>query len=1577
MNRADEGVAIIGMACLFPGAPNLASFWSNICAGVDAITEVPPGRFSKTFYEPGSRAADRFGCWRGGFIDAHPVFSPLKHAIMPVAARASEPDQLMVLDLVLDAIQDAGLDPTRLPNERTGVVLGKGNYPTPGQTRRAMFVWGAEQLVVALRDLFPGITETEIQRVKRDYQKQVDVARGEGLIGLVPNLTASRVAHRFNLKGAAYTVDAACASALIALERAYRELVEEKADLMLCGGVHLCQSEVFWSIFHGLKALSPSQQIRPFDRNADGLLIGEGIGILLLKRRRDALRDENRIYAIINAIESSSDGRGTSIISPNVEGQLLALERAWAAARNLEPQDIGLMEAHGTGTPVGDVAEIDTLRRFFGNAGDRPKVGIGSVKSMIGHAMPAAGAASMIKSALAIYHGVLPPTLHCSSPRQTLYETRFEPVVNARQWTDRYRITGVNAFGFGGINAHCILSAPLTPKKAASVRIIDDRTTPKGEKPLLFAADTKAELIDALERRRVGGKGFHRLAICEPTQKAFERAKRVVAHGRRVHGRLGIFYSPNAFIAEGGKVAFLFPGFDEHFEPRIEDLVGHIKIHGEPGLDAENTRWSRAIIRVNRVIFASFSRANIRPDLLAGHSIGEWSAMWAAGIIDDQCIQDLSASLPEFETERDITYISAGCDEKRALSVLSDMRNITISHDNCPHQVILCGPARELKTAITVLRRSGVICKELSFGSSIHSHYYEPDITRIASSLRACLIGSDRVFRSATVQNTRSRDEGLAALFRGASDAADRAVPPERGVEEVIKHALSQKKIFAPRCPIYSSTTCNKYPDQPDQIIQLCLEHLVKRVRFRELIEKLYADGVRIFVQTGTGSLAGFVADTLRGRPHLAVEGNVKDRSGIDQITRALAALWVEGAEPDFEKFLPAGPPSPSVEATSIGLSLDTPLLRFEKPIEVTWSEPAVQDFNSSNPATAAFRRNLHALYGFQREINRLSQSRQNPPVYTRAESNLWRATDDAGLNGPEADERIFRSRISLQSHPELTDHGFYYKPDWPDTTDHGSVVPMTGLLCLMQEAAQSMFPDQKLFAFENVIARRVLAVVPATDLEIRCRKIDESRINVELVSYASGIVRLGEHDFQGRPYNAPRLRNPRPSPIDAATLYADRWMFHGPRYQGIKAIGPVGDDGIIGELSCGDAMGALLDNAGQLLGAWIMLNSLQKCLPLPARIKRIRFHRPNPPAHARVECAVIIRDQKANQITADIQVAFEGSLWADIEGWQDALNPVDDRVWALCSKPKKTLLSDCRGDREVLFRDIHASSVAREYIAGWYIVGHERQALHGLAPRERRRWLNKRVAARDAVRNYYKNLDNRDLYPCQVLLRDLGRDRFRVIQPDDDPLEITSVMSDNDVSARVVPIDRAKLEANGFLSHISPPSDTTGSPLTLQSVAYDQLKIGECAAISKIFDQRDLYLFAATTSDINPIHLDERFAATSTFGRRVAHGMWSTGLISAVLGTLLPGPGSIYLGQSMKFLRPVFLGDKVKATVEVAAKDDRRKLVTFKCRVTNQRGETIATGLAEGIVPNTSSRVPAPTLPEIILRSKNRPSES
>lgn len=295
MSEAGEPIAIVGAGALFPGAGSAAELWRNVLEGVDAIGDVPPGRWDPAvYYDPGAYGrepeSDRFYCRRGGFVDELATVDPARFGIVPAAVRGMEPDHLLALRVAGDAIADAG-GAERLPDRsRIGVVLGRGGFITPGAARADQRVSTSHQVAGILGEIVPELGPRRLAEIRRAFCERLGPDEPDASAGLLPGFAAARVADRFDLRGPAYTLDAACASSLLAVEHAVRALRGGQADAMLAGGVHHAHHATVWSVFSRLRALSPSETIRPFDRAADGTLLSEGTGVVLLKRLSDARR---------------------------------------------------------------------------------------------------------------------------------------------------------------------------------------------------------------------------------------------------------------------------------------------------------------------------------------------------------------------------------------------------------------------------------------------------------------------------------------------------------------------------------------------------------------------------------------------------------------------------------------------------------------------------------------------------------------------------------------------------------------------------------------------------------------------------------------------------------------------------------------------------------------------------------------------------------------------------------------------------------------------------------------------------------------------------------------------------------------------------------------------------------------------------------------------------------------------------------------------------------------------------------------------------------------------------------------
>ena len=1272
------GFAIVGMECIFLGAANLEAFWSNLRAGVDAITDVPEARWDEVFYDPGSAASDRMPCRRGGCIDAYARFDPLEYGIMPLAADQAEPDQLLALDVAARALEDAGYSRQALPRQGTGVVLGRGNYAGPGRVRLEQHVRMAEQLLRALRDLVPGVTEQQLAEVKQEFQSRIGAASGDAAIGLVPNLSASRIANRLDLDGPAYTVDAACASALVALDRACQDLESGRADVMLCGAVHVCQEVAFWSVLKELGAISPSGQIRPFDQRADGLLVSEGVGVLVLKRLADAERAGDRIYAVVRGTGLSSDGREVALMNPSVQGQLLALRRAWDQA-GLDPRAVGLLEAHGTGTVAGDGVELETILRFFGGPRtDGPPSALGSVKSMIGHAMPAAGAAGLIKTALAVYHGVRPCTLHCERPREAMAHSLFEMQQRTAPWPESERIAAVNAFGFGGINAHAVLHSAGPAARGAVGSAPTARRLPG---LLCVAADSAAGLLAALERGADGGTGQHRVAILDPTPARIERARNIVERGKALAAQ-GIYFTPRGLLADGGKLAFLHPGFDARFEPRIEALAPHfslreVELPTEPGLEPQGI----ALMGVNRLMSGALQRLGLRPDLMAGQSIGEWSAMVEAGVVAAEAVDAFSSTLrPGSLDFADAGFAMLACGLQEAQQILEGLEEVEISHDNCPHQVIVCGSEGGLDRVAERMRGLGVLCQRLPFGSGVHSRFFTPHLPSHVRNIRRFAFS-----------------------------------PPE--------------------LPLYSATSAERYPAQPQAIAELAISHMVKPVRFRELVERLYADGARVFVQVGTGSLIGFVKDTLRERPHFGIAANVRQRGGREQLLHVAAALWAHGADPDIEALHDA---EVRRSRSTRQLSLGVPMVRFERPLMLAPVQSAPSQ-SAQDPLAQAFDESMGHLSRAQAEVMAAFRSRGAAP----------RASSAAPSRAGEL-QRTRRLRLSLDAYPELADHAFFRQARGASTAERAPVVPMTGMIELMMREAQALAPDQPVVEVRDVRALHWLPVAQPLEVEVTARFDGPSRVDVRLGQYARAQVVLAAGFPPVTSTDGREAAAEQQAALDARQLYAEHWMFHGPAYQGVSRLGPLGTDGIRGELRAPAALGSLLDSAGQLLAYWVQAHSPDNRLMTPTAVRRIRFASTAPAAGEPVEARVKITSLESKRVQGDILLWDGRGLWAHIEGWEDRRFSTDKRLWELIRFPEVNLLSDVLDPGVAWFNDTDRAIGSREYLVGRYLSESEGALYEALPQASRRDWLGRRVAVKDAVRSFLRTA-HPALFPAQV----------------------------------------------------------------------------------------------------------------------------------------------------------------------------------------------------------------------------------
>ncbi|WP_394814704.1 beta-ketoacyl synthase N-terminal-like domain-containing protein [Streptomyces millisiae] len=1300
MTRVPEQppVAVVGMAVLLPGAGDLDTYWHNITHGVDAIGEVPADRWDAEYYRPaGPRRADRVYCRRGGFVDAATEFDAAGFGVMPASVPGTEPDQLIALHVAHRAVGDAGGE-SALPVDRAraGVVLGRGGYLTPGLVRLDQRVRTASQLVHTLRELAPELDEARLDRVRASFTDQLGPERPESAIGLVPNLAASRVANRLDLRGPAYTVDAACASSLVAVDHAVRELTTGRCDLMLAGGVHHCHDITLWSVFSQLGALSPSERIRPFHQDADGVLIGEGTGVVVLKRLADAERDGDRIYAVVRGTGVASDGRSASLLNPDPGGQARAVRLAWAAA-GLDPRApgaLGLLEAHGTATPAGDRAELATLAEVFGPP-DGPRAAVGSVKSMIGHTMPAAGIAALIKAALAVHHGVLPPTLHCEEPHPALAATRFAPLAEAAPWEPPAdgapRRAGVNAFGFGGINAHVVLEAPTTTatRRPPAVTVTEPERVLRLAAPdadalaALLAADDSTVLAAGLDDP-ARDAGPARLGVVDPTARRLALARKAVAKGAPWRGRGDVWFGPRPLLGPaGGRIAFVFPGLEAEFEPRADALAAWL---GRPAPARARVgdlgRHGAAVLQLGRLLDTALRRVGVVPDAVAGHSVGEWTAMVSGGI---HAAAEVDAFLADFDPDAlrvpGLAFAVLGMPAERACEELAGRRDVVLSHDNAPNQSMVCGPEPAVEELVTALRERGVIAGILPFRSGFHTPMLAP--------------------------------------YLG---------PIRRAAEAYTPHV--------PTTPVWSATTAAPYPAEPAAVRELFVRHLLEPVRFRPLIGALHDAGFRAFVQLGAGQLGSLIDDTLAGRDRVVVAAHAPVRDCLAQLSRVVTALWVGGAEPDTTPLrarhrsgvrLALGAPLVSLPPTARGLLTSGALATVDHPVA---AELAALLAETASTAAAVLT------------TAGAGTATAGPPTPPQA-GGLAAAVPAAW-------------RVDVAEMPYLLDHCFFrQRPGWPDDGDRWPVVPATTVVShLMTVAERAAGPAARAVAVRDVRLLKWIEAVPAVELPVTARRTATGEMEVGLTGFAAATVGLAaEYPAPPAPWRFDPATERVPA-LRAEQLYRERWMFHGPAFQGVTELTAIGDRHLRGVITAPAAPGALLDNVGQLLGYWIMASRTERTTVFPVRLDRVTFHGPPPAAGTRFDCLVRIGAVTESTLTADMQLVHQGRVWAEFTGWTDRRFDTDPGIRAVDRYPGRHILSTPADGGWTLVHERWPDLATRELLMRNVLGGAERAVYAALPPVRRRQWLLGRIAAKDALRRVLWAEGAGEIYPAEIAVR-------------------------------------------------------------------------------------------------------------------------------------------------------------------------------------------------------------------------------
>ena len=893
-------IAIVGLAGMFAGAPDTDRFWANIVGGVDAVTEVPAERWNvDTYYDPSSvttGAGARTPSKWGGFLPDIP-FDALSYGVPPSSLIGIDPAQLLALEVASRALADAGYASRRFDRDRTSVIFGAeaGTDLAGAYGFRALHQTYVGPLPAELDEHLPSLNE-------------------DSFPGVLSNVIAGRIANRLDLGGVNYTVDAACASSLAALDLACKELRTGSSDMVLCGGADVHNGLQDYLLFASVHALSPTGRCRTFDAKADGIALGEGVACVVLKRLADAERDGDRVYAVVKAIAGSSDGRSLGLTAPRPEGQRRALERAYRSA-GVSPAEVGLVEAHGTGTVVGDRTELATLTELFIDAGAATgSCALGSVKSQIGHTKCAAGLAGIIKVARALHTGVRPPTGQLSEPNG-YWDGDTSPFffdAAARPWATppAQRFAGVSAFGFGGTNFHAVLSGyqggpgpehglDEWPAELFAFRGADRAAATKAVDQLIElcavndAAGRPWKLRDLAWTVAAGSAGSQapvQLALVADDLDdlaAKLRLARAIDTGGPTPGPRSLFVAPAETAPAGAtsdrpQVAFLFPGQGSQSPGMLADLfVAFPRLRrflelGGPATGAslagtmfppaaftrEGNDRQRAAITDTRVAQPALGVAGlamnellagfgIRPDLAGGHSYGELIALTAAGAIE----------------ETDLVGIS----QARAAAILGAAGN---------------EPGTMAAVAATLPAVTSALA---TIPDVVIANHNAPNQVVISGAVEA-------------VESAMARLRDLGISAKRIPVACAFHSPLVAGAAGTLAAELDRRRFGHASIPVWSNTTAEPYPTDATAVRRTLAHQVAAPVRFVDQVEAMYAAGARVFVEAGPGRvLTSLVGKILGDRPHVAVACDAPGEPGLRRLLLALAELAAAGVAVDTE----------------------------------------------------------------------------------------------------------------------------------------------------------------------------------------------------------------------------------------------------------------------------------------------------------------------------------------------------------------------------------------------------------------------------------------------------------------------------------------------------------------------------------------------------------------------------------------------------------------------------------------------------------------------------------------------------
>jgi enediyne polyketide synthase len=705
----DDAIAIVGLACRYPDAASPEELWENVLAQRQAFRRIPSERLSGAdYYSQDPHAPDHTYSITAALIEDF-EFDRVRFRVSGSAYRSADLAHWLALDVATRALADAGFpEGEGLPRTNTAVYLGNtltGEFSRAhGMRLRWPYVRRVVAAALAARGYGPDERVDLLREIEAGYKRPFAEVNEETLAGGLSNTIAGRISNYFDLKGGAYTVDGACASSLLALCTACSALRARDCDVAIAGGVDLSLDPFEMVGFAKVGALA-KDRMRVYDERAAGFWPGEGCGVAVLMRHRDALALACRIYGIVRGWGISSDGSG-GLTRPTVEGQLLALARAYRNA-GFGPDSAAYFEGHGTGTAIGDMTELRVIARARRDAGATEPAAIGSVKANVGHTKAAAGIAGFIKTALAIHRRVLPPTTGCETPHRDLGQ-ELRVVHFPEAWPANSAVrAGVSAMGFGGINSHIVLEGvPAVPRNCLSPREEMLARTPQDAEIFLFASAEQASEVAAIASD---------LSLAELTDVAAELASRCSFHGRQ---RAAIVAGTPVELAEKlarvsfatighpPRVGFMFPGQGSQNASRATDAA-------QP-----------AIVRESLQALTELRGLGIEASVAVGHSLGELTALCWAGALDDEAAVRLAAYRGRIMAaiEGPAGAMAAITADEHETRRLIGRDAVVIAGINSRRQTVISGEAGIVSHVLARAEEEGYRAALLPVSHAFHSH---------------------------------------------------------------------------------------------------------------------------------------------------------------------------------------------------------------------------------------------------------------------------------------------------------------------------------------------------------------------------------------------------------------------------------------------------------------------------------------------------------------------------------------------------------------------------------------------------------------------------------------------------------------------------------------------------------------------------------------------------------------------------------------------------------------------------------------------------------------------------------------